>query len=154
MRFLRRMQDDPTWPRLRISDRDRGSKSLEDQRVLMWARIVQLNLLSEKCIRFGIFVGQQVQQGGGQRCLGKISEHLDDILEQRWWTNGLNLIACGRPRYEVTTEWDGCDGGNIVTWAVVQRGGMQGYNSAHSESLKGDYGVHSFGELFLADEGL
>jgi hypothetical protein len=149
MRFLRRMQDDPIWPRLRIADQDRGDKSLEDQ-----ARILQLSLLSEKCIRFGIFIGQQVQQEDGQRCLDRLQEHLDDILGQRWWTNGMSLTAYGRPLYEVTMEWDVSDGGNVVAWAAVQCGGTRGSHSVQRELLKGDYGVHSFGELFLSDEGL
>ncbi|KAF2446514.1 hypothetical protein P171DRAFT_442871 [Karstenula rhodostoma CBS 690.94] len=102
--FLRRMQDDATWPRLRIADQDRMNKALEDQQILMWARILQLNLLSEKCISIGIFIGKQAQEVGSQECLSNISKQLDQIMGLQWWNND-----CRRTRLmlKVSVEWEG-----------------------------------------------
>ncbi|KAF9733589.1 hypothetical protein PMIN01_07932 [Paraphaeosphaeria minitans] len=118
IQFLRRMQDDASWPRLRISEQDRANKSLEDQKILMWARILQLNLLSEKCIRIGVFVGKQAQESGDLQFLNNLAKQLERIMAIPWWRRDCRHV---RPIYQIRVEWE-CVMFKDVIWPIVPQG--------------------------------
>lgn len=150
MQFLSCMQYDAAWPRLRISDEDCESKLLEDQQMLMWTRILQLNLLSEKSIYIGIFFGKQAKKEGSQECLSKLSKQLEQIMGIQWWNNDCRRT---RPMLKVSTEWED---GNLKNDArtYLLSGNLVEACAFNRNNSKEDYGVYSFTELFLVDEGL
>ncbi|KAL5445782.1 hypothetical protein PMIN06_007961 [Paraphaeosphaeria minitans] len=148
IQFLRRMQDDASWPRLRISEQDRANKSLEDQKILMWARILQLNLLSEKCIRIGVFVGKQAQESGDLQFLNNLAKQLERIMAIPWWRRDCRHV---RPIYQIRVEWE-CVMFKDVIWPIVPQGCIVEAITWDRGTQREVYGVYGFGQLFREDE--
>ncbi|KAL1608092.1 hypothetical protein SLS60_003031 [Paraconiothyrium brasiliense] len=150
IRFLRRMQDDENWQRLRLTEERREGKGLEDQRILMWARIMHLNLLSSKCIRIGIFIGKYEQLEEGSPFMERLAESANKIEEQQWWSSGGRKT---RPMYEVAVEWEGSTTKNPATVILLEEG-LLASSAVNGETLMKKFGVGSFGQLFFVDERL
>ncbi|KAJ4353679.1 uncharacterized protein N0V89_005409 [Didymosphaeria variabile] len=119
IRFLRRMQDDELWQRLKITKEHRSDKDLNDQRILMWARIMHLNLLSSKIIRIGIFIRKYEQLEEGNPFLEKLADSAKKIEEQQWGSSGSRRR---RPLYEVAVEWEGSTKANSATDTLLGEG--------------------------------
>ena len=150
------MQDEEWRQRLRFTDADRADKTLEEQRVLMWMRIFYLNLLSDKRVRIGVYIGEQgpLRKKDWTVLFTALMKTAFQILQLRWWSKVCRLT---RPVYELLLEWEGGGSTTENTGAafLLRENLDDPVHIFHGvETFKSDFGVRSFGELFLVDEGL
>ncbi|OAG09185.1 uncharacterized protein CC84DRAFT_1255299 [Paraphaeosphaeria sporulosa] len=148
LQFLHRMQDDASWPRLRISKQDLANKTLETQKILMWARILQLNLLSEKYICIGVFVGKRAQESGGRQLLDNLAMQLEQTMALQWWCKDCRHT---RPMSQVGVEWK-CVMVKDATWPALPPGCIMEAITWNRGKQREDYGVYGFGQLCREDE--
>lgn len=149
IRSLRKTQVQNFWQRLRLTAKDRGDKDLEDQRILMWSRILHLNLLSEKRIRIGIYIGPHIRYPFNEYLLS-LQEDASRIKRQEWWHTNSDQT---KPVYECSVDWEGCPANNLAAYYLYVKG-MLASGVEDEGKLRREFGVDSFKELLCTEREL